>query len=187
MTESATPRGAATILPAGAQAPRFRAELRTQPQLSSQRSSRAACHPRVLSGRLEPGVRRSGGALQRDSSRVRRLRRRLCSASPSMASGATPRSRAIAICISLCSPTSSPRAQSRGRMGSTGRRRAWPSARCSWSTRTVSSGGATVSPIGVNPGADGILDALESFADRPAPDARSKGAPTPHRGVGAAP
>ncbi|HST07196.1 MAG TPA: redoxin domain-containing protein [Gemmatimonadaceae bacterium] len=36
------------------------------------------------------------------------------------------------------------------------------------------------SPIGVNPGADGILDALESFADRPAPDVtRSKGAPTP--------
>jgi peroxiredoxin len=36
------------------------------------------------------------------------------------------------------------------------------------------------SPIGVNPGADGILDALESFADRSPPEAaRSTGVSTP--------
>ena len=73
----------------------------------------------VLSGRLEPGLHRSDGALQRDPAGVQAPRGRRWSASRSTTPGATWRSRAAATCTSRCSPTSTPRARSRRRTAST--------------------------------------------------------------------
>ena len=85
------------------------------------------------------------------------------SASRSTASGATWRSPRTATCTSRCSPTSSRRARSRRRYGAYDDTTARASGRCSSSTRRASIRWSHVSPIGVNPGADGILAALESM------------------------
>jgi hypothetical protein len=68
------------------------------------------------------------------------------------------RLRSIATCISRCSPTSSPRGRWRVRTAPTVRRMAWPGVRCSCSDHGGVIHWSYLSPLGINPGADGILE-----------------------------
>ena len=91
-----------------------------------------------------------------------------CSACRSTASGATGRSRRAGTCSSRCWPTSSPRARFARRYGSYDDGEGESERNCSSSTRQGDVFWSHRSPNGVNPGADGILAALEAMRGRPA-------------------
>ena len=97
----------------------------------ARRPARQAGDPGLLSRRLEPGLRRPDGAVQRDPAGVPAGSAPSWSASRSTASGATPPSPTRASCTFRCSPTSSRRARSRAATASIAPRRAPASARCS--------------------------------------------------------
>jgi hypothetical protein len=73
-----------------------------------------------------------------------------------------PPSPVTVTCISRCSPISNPRATSRGNTAPIAQSRASASARCLNRQGTIA--WSYLSPIAVNPGADGILDALEKLS-----------------------
>ena len=151
-------------LPPGTSAPAFASALHAGSDRVTRRVPRPAGHSRVLPGGLEPGVRRSDGALQRDPAGVPAARRRIARH--------LGRRRVVPLAFAKDRKLHFPlladfepkgdvarrvRGVSRGgrrlRAGAVRHRRA-----------AASSAGATCSPIGVNPGADGILRALESLA-----------------------
>ena len=150
------------VLKAGTPAPDF--SLRSTPdQAVSLREFRG--HPVVLvfyPADWSPVCGDQLDALQRAPARVRRLRRHAARHLGRRRRGATWRSPRPQAALPAARRL---RAQGRGRARSTActaAPRASASAPCSSSTATGVIRWSYVSPIGVNPGADGILDALEA-------------------------
>ena len=158
------------ILGAGTVAPDFKLRVTPDQWLSLGDLRGQTGHPGLLPRRLESGLRRSDGALQRDP----------CPSSASTAPsswasrwtepGATRPSPRIATCTSRCWRTSIPRGRWRRAMAPIGKAEG-VSERALF---VLDSEGVIFwsycSPIAVNPGADGILDALERM-----PNARKTG------------
>ena len=154
-----------TALTAGTQAPDFTLHSTPDQAVSLSRAARPSGHPGLLSGRLEPGVRRPDGALQRDPRRVPALRRGAARHLGRRRRGATvafAHDRKLHFpLLADFEPKGERRAALRRLPRST---RARASARCSCIDGEGVIRWSYVSPVGVNPGADGILDALESLA-----------------------
>ena len=127
-------------------------------------------HPVILAfypGRLEF---RSAATRWRSTTRFCRSSRGKmprCSASLWTASGAMQPSRLTGICIFRCWPTLSQKAKSQSAMGSIARRKALLSALCFVIDGDGIIRWSYVSPVAVNPGADGILTALEALSSTP--------------------
>ena len=164
---------------------------------SARRLPRPPADHGVLSGGLEPGLRRPDGALQRDPPEFKRYSAAARSASRSTTPGATWPSRSTATSTSRCSPTSIRKARSRSAYGVY-------DDEIGMSERAlfvIDGDGiirwSYVSPIGVNPGAEGSWPRSrrwpteprprhERQLERPRPD-RSRRRARPRPGAGDAP
>ena len=131
-------------------------------------------HPGVLPGRLEPGLRRPDDALQRGPSEFHQHNAALLGIS---VDGAWCHHAFAAARTSALPAAGRLRAQGRGgteRTAPIGRRKA----SAERALFVIDGQGmihwSYLSPIGVNPGADGILDALESLPAPPVPPDRRR-------------
>ena len=132
-----------TALVAGTPAPDFSLPATPDQLVSLPRLPRPAGDPRLLSRRLEPGLRRPDGALQRDSAGIPSFNAELLGISVDGAWCHVAFARSESS-ISPCSPISSRRGEVARRYGVYREREtARASARCSSSTQTASSAGAT--------------------------------------------